>query len=141
MSFSLCQLDVAKNLTGDRGILRHVQTFVRFCDDMVDDSFHVLRPFPDSKLPIRASAFAHDQRIRSLPAACNSLRTRKGSRMHRECRCGENARTLSVDNPSSPCPDPPRTASSRRAHKCGAENSAPGSSRGWRPRDLEYQHE
>ena len=60
MSSSLCQLDAAKNLTGGRGIPRHVQTFVRFCDDMVDDSFHVLRPFPDSKLPIRASAFAHD---------------------------------------------------------------------------------
>jgi len=51
---------VTKNLAGNRGVPRHIQTFVRFCDDMVDDSFHVPCPLPDSELPIRASTFTHD---------------------------------------------------------------------------------
>src|SRR4029453_157950 len=50
----------AKELTGDRSTFRHLQSFVRFRDNLIDHSFHVLRAFPDRQLPVRASAFAHD---------------------------------------------------------------------------------
>ena len=49
-----------KASAGRAGLSRYVETFVRFCDDMIDNGLHVLRAFPDRQLPIRAGAFAHD---------------------------------------------------------------------------------
>jgi hypothetical protein len=38
------------------------QAFVRFCDDVIDHCFHILRAFPDGELPIGAGAFAQNAR-------------------------------------------------------------------------------
>jgi hypothetical protein len=48
------------SLAGDFGLSRHVQSFVGFCDDMIDYHFHIMRTFERSQLSISTRAFAHD---------------------------------------------------------------------------------
>jgi hypothetical protein len=53
-------IDRGSELTGNRGLSRHVESFVRFYDNVIDDCFHILRAFPYGELPVGAGAFAHD---------------------------------------------------------------------------------